>query len=340
MIYRTTTSGNLKSYRYNLQRSMYNLSKTQNTFLTGRNFNSYKEDTAAASRSFQLRSSLSQTSSQLTVSKSIVSKYEVAWSTLDTVVGDVNTAKAALLRASNDPDGSGRVALGQELEQIAESIVQYMNSTYGSNFVFAGTDGLNSPLELSEDGTLTYRGINVVDGAEATLELLATGDTKYIDLGMGLDEGNLNSTSFDSSLSAIYYLGYGEDEEGDPQNIVSIIHQLSQILQRCDNDSGDWAENTTDKEDFNRLFGKFEDAMATLTNRYTELDATASYLKSNQSMLEARVYTLQEQISDLEDVDAADAITAYEWADYCYQAALQVGNSVLSNSLMDYLNFN
>ena len=77
----------------------------------------------------------------------------------------------------------------------------------------------------------------------------------------------------------------------------------------------------------------------TLTNRYTELDATASYLKSNQSLLEDRSYTLKEQISNLEDVDEAEAITAYEWAQYCYDAALKAGQSVMSGTLMDYLNF-
>ena len=33
-----------------------------------------------------------------------------------------------------------------------------------------------------------------------------------------------------------------------------------------------------------------------------------------------------------------DSITSFIWAQYCYNAALKVGNSVLSESLMDYLN--
>ena len=33
-----------------------------------------------------------------------------------------------------------------------------------------------------------------------------------------------------------------------------------------------------------------------------------------------------------------DAITSFLYAEYAYNAALKVGNSVLSQSLMDYLN--
>ena len=60
-------------------------------------------------------------------------------------------------------------------------------------------------------------------------------------------------------------------------------------------------------------------------------------LSSNKSQLQDNAYSLQEQIVSIEDVDPADAITAYSWAQYCYNAALKVGNSILSESLMDYL---
>ena len=56
------------------------------------------------------------------------------------------------------------------------------------------------------------------------------------------------------------------------------------------------------------------------------------------ALLEDNFYNLQEQYSALEDVDMADAITSFVWAQYCYNAALKAGNSVLSESLMDYLN--
>ena len=68
------------------------------------------------------------------------------------------------------------------------------------------------------------------------------------------------------------------------------------------------------------------------------MDAGTTKLKNNLSLLEENFYNLQEQYADLEDADMAESITSFIWAQYCYNAALKVGNSILSESLMDYLN--
>ena len=36
-------------------------------------------------------------------------------------------------------------------------------------------------------------------------------------------------------------------------------------------------------------------------------------------------------------MDPADAITSMTWAQYCYSAALRVGQQILGESLLDYL---
>ena len=64
MIPRMTTSGSLKGYRYNLQRSTFTLNKSITTVMTGRAFNSFAEDPATAAHSFQLRRAYLRTSSQ------------------------------------------------------------------------------------------------------------------------------------------------------------------------------------------------------------------------------------------------------------------------------------
>ena len=335
----------MKSYRYNLQSNTNRLNDARNTVLTGRKFNSFAEDPTTAARSFQLRSSLLRVEAQHSVGQSVVSKYEVAWSTLDSVISDVNNAKGnsaltSILNGANDTTGQGRTALGQELTQLAGSIIQAMNAKYGENFVFAGADGLNVPLTLEEDGTVTYRGIDVTNGDIQTLEYLVDNEKKYADLGLGLQEDEngriIDSSAFNVSLHGITYLGYGTDEDGDPKNIVSIIHRMGQLLQNCDSADGSFEEGG--EEEFRRLAQKFELAAANLTDMHTQMDARAAFLKSNQTQLENNMYTLQEQIIGFEDVDTAEAITSYSWAQYCYNAALKVGNSVMSQSLMDFLN--
>ena len=140
---------------------------------------------------------------------------------------------------------------------------------------------------------------------------------------------NYNGTKY------IHYLGYGTDEDGDPKNVVSLLNRMGEILKNCDSD-GNFAE-AGDKEELSRLFEKYELATENFSNKYTELDTRASFLKSNQTQLETNAYTIQEQIVAMEDADPAEAITAFSWAQYCYNSALKVGNSILSESLMDYL---
>lgn len=348
---RSTTNGTLKTYRYSLQRSSYTMNKARETVQTQRQFNSFAEDPAAAAKAFQLRRSLQRTDSQYNVGDSVKHKYEVAWNTLESVVQDVNNRKsdsalAMILQGKSDTIGSGAVALGQSLRTLATGIVQSMNCRYGENFVFAGADGLNVPFEWQGEGDdrkLCYRGIPVDTQDPKELEALEymANERKNADLGFGMQEDEngdiIGSSVANVGLQGITYLGYGVDKDGDPKNIVSIADRMGTLLRRCDSDSGNWA-SAADKEEFSRLAKKFEDAASQLTDKHTEMDTQAAFIKSNQDQLKANTDTLQEQILGIEKVDLADAITSFSWAQYCYNASLKVGNSILSQSLMDYMN--
>lgn len=352
MVTRTTTTGTLKTYRYNIQRSTYNMNKSMNQVITRRYFNSFADDPAGAAKSFQLRSSYLRTSSQNSLNESIIRKFNVAYSAMDSVESAIdtnggNSAFFSALRALNGADATVRPTLGQQCEDLARSIVQDMNGRYGDNFVFAGADGLNAPFVLDDaTGALYYRGVDVAtdpnaDPAEyAKLEYFHN-EKKYVDIGLGYDlnggkaEG---STVFDAALQGMDYLGgYGVDEDGDPKNIVSIISRMGQILKNTDpKNNGDFAPG--EEDEYNRLCSKFEAASTRVKQHYTALTTQAAFLKNNQEQLVTNANNLNEQIEALDYVDEADAITAFIFAKYSYDTALKVGNSVLAQSLMDYLN--
>ena len=170
------------------------------------------------------------------------------------------------------------------------------------------------------------------------LQYLA-GETSFVDIGFGFQEdpvtGKLIETSaFDISLNGISFLGYGMDEDGDPKNIYSLVQKMRAVSESVP-DAGNWDDATWNE--FNRLVGKFEKAVSNYQTEFVNLDASTGKLKSQQELLVDNFDSLQEQYSDIEDVDMVDAITSFIWAEYCYNAALKVGNSILSESLMDYL---
>jgi flagellar hook-associated protein 3 FlgL len=177
------------------------------------------------------------------------------------------------------------------------------------------------------------------DGAEYAKLVALSNEGNFVDIGIGMKEDEdgslIESSAFNDALQGINYIGYGVDEDGDPQNIACIVKQLGELLSNCD-ENGYWAEST-DADTFQRLMGKLETASSNLKSNYVQLDAKASFLKSNESTLETNASTINEQFLEISQCDLADAITAFSWAQYCYNAALKVGNQILSESLMDYL---
>ena len=350
---RATTNGTMKNFRFNLNNSTLRLNSARNTVLSQRNFNSYAEDPSAAAQSFQLRRSFQQVDSQLNISNAVTRKFNTAYSAIDNVVMLVDntsdsSALTAVLAGISDPTGSGRTALGQELTQLADSIVETMNCKYGDHFVFSGADGLNVAFTWDGDGEnrqLLYRGIPVdsasTTDAFKTLNYMSTEESRFVDIGIGLKEDELSgdlikTSAFDSVLQGINTLGFGVDEDGDPKNVASIIHQMGSLLSQCDEDTGKWAD-PSHSEDFKRLLNKLTASATELKKNHVQLTTKADYLNKNQALREDTAYTLNEQIVDIEQCDLADAITSFSWAQYCYNAALKMGNSVLGESLMDYM---
>lgn len=516
---RATTSGVLNSYRTNLMQSFITQSTAMKNILKPRNFHSYADDTAAASRSYQIRRSLQRTGAQLGSSQSVTYKFESAWAALGSVVDDVSNSHSKsewhdVLVALNDPTGDARQALGKAMTKLGDDIIQCMNTKYGDNFVFAGADGLNVPFEIREDGHVYYRGVNVdtevpkllgetkvgqgtpvkvrwdpatsqyiqdnagtdylradsveimskdeydkattllnngaaydgngkpvtngdyvivadktttvskadydadpdayfvlkdpagqpilnggnytvikdaiikredfeaskpkalTNGANlvevnkngapttgggyyvvmndaesiskkeyeqaktdlAKLEYMSK-EGDYVDIGRGLQEdleGNLiESSAFNQALQGINFLGYGVDEDGDPKNIVSLARRMGELCTQFSD--GEWSDKSEGWEELNRLAKKFEKMSDQLNTMHTDMDADAKALKNNNDLLTDKADTMKEQIHDLEDMDEAEAISSFIWAQYCYNAALKVGNSVLSESLMDYM---
>lgn len=191
----------------------------------------------------------------------------------------------------------------------------------------------------------------------------------YIDLGMGASEIQANmpvkGSYFDSALSGVDFIGYGRDEDGDPKNLSLIMRELADVFET-------WGENgqkylpeeyrdmsaedlkTLMKNDKDvaaeinayhseaeakafRLMDKLKAAQEHTTEKWVELDAQSVFLQTNEEQLSTQKTDINLEILNVEQVDLADAITTFSWDQYCYNAALKIGNQLLSQSLIDYM---
>lgn len=207
--------------------------------------------------------------------------------------------------------------------------------------VMRGTKADGSPLDPpATNEEKAWAAYHVDQGDVRKLKAMSE-EQVNVDLGMGLLEdadGKLvPGTYFNRALPGINMLGYGLDADGDPNNICMMMKKLGEIYERCDENTGKFA-NDQDEADANRLLTKLKGGVDYVTGQYVEVDTKGAFLQQNETRLKLQGDYLGEQRAQLEDVDLADAITQFSWDYYCYSAALKVGTQLLSQSLIDYMN--
>ena len=254
------------------------------------------------------------------------------------------------------PDGKGTTN-----PDIANEVPK-KNEKYDPNatFKYLKPDGTGTNNKDEAADGLYYRGVSVDSNLPEDVEKMEyflNEERKDQDVGLGHKEAGgeaVSSTVFDSALQGAYFLGgYGtrdgvqvKDEKGNvigtvdniPNNVISMVNEMGEILQRCNVSDGEFASKD-DELRFQALFQEFEENTSNFRERWTEMDTQSGFLRDNSELLTSTSDSLKQQYMELEDADPAAAISDFMFARYCYDAALKVGNTVLSQSLMDYMSF-
>lgn len=355
---RVTTNSTIRTYRSSLAKATLGQYNAMSLVLNdGRLFNSFADSPARATESYRLHSAYARNQTQQETNTTMISKFEQAHSSMQQISDQYSSALEQAMKAQNTPTGGALKELGTTLQGVAESMVNTLNVKYGDKYVFAGADGDNAPFELTDDGKLLYRGMDVdsIDldatqppddwtGTDEEFEALQDtwkamlDENVYVDIGLGfsLNENQqvIPSTAFDSCISGIEIMGYGKDENGNPNNMISIISQLGQIYSQADED-GKLPDDLGTKAD--QLFDKMQDTFTNVNTQWATITSRAEFLQSNDKRLVDTGDNLTEQFTSVDKTDMADALTAFAYAQYTYNAALRVGNEVLSQSFIDYM---
>lgn len=334
---RITTNAILRNYKTNLSTAISNLDTSRTHVMTERSFNSVAEDPASAARASQLWRKYYKNQDHLDMLKDVQSRQDGQEDALmqvskmiSTIAEDYNVQ--AMTGTNQTPDTLRSFATA--IRQYQKSMVSSLNATYEDTFLFAGSDGKNPPFNLSDDGTLTYRGVNVdLSASDADYKSLTkmSEENIYVDLGMGLSLdaiGNVvPSSAFDISLPGINAIGYGKDGDGMSNNAIVLAGQLADILEK----------NPFDSAAYGKLMDKFKTASSGVLNQVTELGVKTEFLTATQDRLDNVDISLQEQLKNVEGINMAEALMDYSWNQYAYNASLKVGTSILSASFIDFM---
>lgn len=219
-----------------------------------------------------------------------------------------------------------------------DSIIESAIKTDGTTPDTVTIDGKDYYVVDNDDATMTQDEYDKACADAEKLKYLAN-EKYFVDIGLGFQENEngqlIESSGFNASLVGISFFGYGQDADGDPKNLYSLVQKMREVADSVP-DAGLWDDATY--EEFSGLVSKFETASSNFKTEFTDMAAGTDKLENNLELLEDNYDNLVEQYGSMEDVDMVESITSFIWAQYCYNAALKVGNSILSQSLMDYLN--
>lgn len=335
---RITMGAIMRQYNSQLSTLMREKSRASTRAVTGRLYERASEDPTRAVRAGQVSRQLAKTNDYLNNIRDIKGTFDVAESTLSNIENLAEDAYVGLLGALNGTMGEDeRKVYAAQLRSIQEQMVMDANYKYSDKYLFGGSSATEPPFKL-ENGVLTFRGIdvNTTDPTElAELEKIA-GESKYIDIGFGLqfdgtsaDPNTLvRGTAFDTAFPAIKFLGFGEDTvSGLPNNNITLLGMVADELE----------SPTYSPDNIKPLADQMEKQRKSILVNITDMGSKTMFLEFTEQRLGDAQFNLENRKAEISMIDTEYALMMFEMQKYAYDAALKMGPNVLSNSFIDFM---
>ncbi len=335
-ITRITTNMVMRNYQNNLTSTLGGLESSRKQVETGRRFAQSYEDPTSSARAAILERRYSRTEEYLE-NVANIQKWQDSQEDVVMKLSEIarQIEKEYSVQAVSDTSGeTGRTAFAQALEELQRSMVASLNAKYGDTYIMAGNEGKEPPFKL-ENGKLLYRGLDVDDpGNQAKLDKLAK-EHSYVDLGFGLTFGAnkeiVSSSAFDSAMPGINVVGYGQTDKGLSKNLITLTGQMAELL-RAEENGG-----TFDSAKYKELWEQFSEGSEDLRDQMATIGTKSQLLQSTEDRLENEKLAITQQFDKAVNIEPAEAIMNYSWAQYAYNTALKVGTSIITPSLLDFM---
>lgn len=300
---RITNSMMVNDLRRNLNNNMTNLDKYQRQLATGRKINLPSDNPAGLVKSLRLRTNLVEGEQYLANINEGINFME----TTDAALGNLNSImqrirELAVNAANGTNDDSARRAIADEIKELTDQITIVANTSYGSKYIFAGTNVTQQPCqEDSDPDTFKWTGNN---------------EALQLEIGVGV---KLTINLTDSSMNN-FFVGNGTDP-----GVIDFCRELVNDIEAGNLDAVNAALTTADK---------FIDNL--LTARST-IGAKVNRLELQQSRLDSTQISYTSLLSQNEDADIAEVIMNLKMQESVYRASLAAGARIIQPSLVDFL---
>lgn len=331
----------IRNYLNYLDQAKTNYAETNERIASGNRFERISDDVSAGTRVLRVRTDMKKTEEYYDTVHAINEELTVTENAMTAINDLLTKAHTKILKALNDPTGSsGREAIANEISAIKKEMLQCANTKYNNKYVLAGSSASVAPFSLDLNGKLRYNNIDVdiikyttTDGyywedGSGTKHSIPMDKDIYADIGLGIrmtGSDIQSDTAFKVSYSGLEILGCGEDSNGDPKNLYSLLSKIEDAMRGGNLDKLGSLDSILVKS--TEEFSKF----------ITDVGSKTNFLDGVETRLTSRIDSYQKQIGTLMGIDDAKEAMNQTMNDYVLKAVLQMGANILPVSLMDFL---
>ncbi|MBJ7472056.1 MAG: flagellar hook-associated protein FlgL [Solirubrobacteraceae bacterium] len=284
-----------------IRRSNSEIARTSNEISSQKKITTASDDPTGAHRALRLRAELAENAANQTGVDATLAWTGTTEAALKSVNDIIHRTRELVIQASNDTlQPADRALIAKELTQLVEQVKSSANAKVGDQYVFSGQASGTAPYTAGPVDTYAGDTAAVVRtiGPGQTVQVNVNGDDLF---GGTPGDGKL----LDTMRTAIANL-----TTSTPADLASLRGPVLQDLTAN---------------------------LDTLLSARAQIGAVQNRAALADSRLDDVTLAVTDQLSNVEDVDMAEAITRLSSQQTAYQAALSAGANVIQPSLMDFL---
>lgn len=338
---RITNSMIADNYEKALEENFDKLNESYSQISSGKKFTKISQDPLDALKSLRTIHDLNDTDAvqdNISTAKSWVSNTE---STVDVVNNIAKSAISTLTAANNSGTLSDddKKSYAATLTSLQSELVQELNSTFGSRYVFGGSAEGPSPFKVgtSDDGADEEGKLLVYDykaGSYTPVSGVTTSTKSSLDLSMPIDVGLGLKMGTDGKVAS----GSAMETQTSGLSVITFNMTSSGCGDLYDL-LGDAASKlqSTGKADLGSDLNSMQQAQDSVLLATTDLGEKSSMLGFLSDKGSTDETNLKSRLSDLADTDVSAATIDFSTRQMAYEAALAVGAKIMEPTLIDFL---
>lgn len=316
----------------NIQISTEKLDKLNKQLSSGKKISIPSDDPTGTIKAMGYRSNLEEINQY-------IRNVDGARATLDSTDVALNQVTNILQRirelgveAANDTfETDARDAMGDEITQLLDQVVELANTKVGNKYIFGGFETTEPPFKSytgGNDGPIGGPGADLIrsDGSVRT-DINKKNITKVNYIG---DAGKI-MTEIDENVRTSFNVS-GQETFLDGQNIFETIINLRDSIYReevtDENGDGQSIQNSLDEMD---------DSINQTLKYRSEAGAKLHRVEQSRSKLENKKISITDLLANAEDTDVTKTIMDLKVQESVQRMALSVGARVIQPTLVDFL---